>query len=78
MYTGVGANPIYARYVSSNNGSNIDFHRQAIGTTIHKLGHAFGLAHYNNNIYSIMCQTGAGRIVQRVQKTDNDAINVIY
>ncbi|NCU34130.1 matrixin family metalloprotease [Candidatus Saccharibacteria bacterium] len=50
----------------------------ALGTTIHEMGHAFGLAHYNNNQYSIMCQTGYGRKVQRVQKTDNDAINQLY
>lgn len=51
---------------------------QARGTTIHEMGHAFGLAHYNSNKYSIMCQTGYGRIVQRVQKTDNDTINILY
>lgn len=130
MYTGVGANPIYVTYVSSNNGSNLDFHRknnsfwgdsttlaetrfflrnnqrinpmtsnwfyaeiyinhdtysnpnfsndQALGTTIHEIGHALGLDHYNSNPYSIMCQTRYGRVVQRVQRTDNDTVNYLY
>lgn len=49
----------------------------ALGTTIHEMGHAWGLAH-TTNVYSIMCQTGAGRVVQRVQQADNDAVNIIY
>lgn len=49
----------------------------ALGTTIHEMGHAFGLNH-TTNVNSIMCQTGSGRVVQRVQQTDNDAINIIY
>lgn len=52
---------------------------QALGTTIHEMGHAFGLDHYNTNSYSIMAQLGPGnRIVQRVQPTDNDSVNIIY
>jgi len=51
---------------------------QALGTVIHEMGHAFGLAHYNTNVNSIMCQTSYGRAVQRVQKCDNDAINAKY
>lgn len=51
---------------------------QAQGTTIHEMGHAFGLDHYNSNIYSVMCQTAYGRAVQAVQKVDNDAIDIIY
>jgi hypothetical protein len=51
---------------------------QAQGTVIHEMGHAFGLAHDQGNPYSIMCQTGAGRIVQSVQKVDNDAILTLY
>lgn len=136
MYTGHGANPIYMKYVSSNNGSTMDIYtkknsywakkglgnnilaetlhydsnskyfnpkatvknwvwteiyinddnfrkssfsdEQAKGTIIHEMGHAFGLDHNNPNPYSIMCQTGAGRKVQRVQKTDSDAINRLY
>lgn len=135
MYTGVGANPIYIKYVSSSNGSTMDIHckkdsywtsqglygvlaetlhydsndkyfnpsstvknwvwtriyinddnfkdnsfsdEQAKGTIIHEMGHAFGLKHNNTNKYSIMCQTSYGRISQRVQKTDNDAINRLY
>ena len=136
MYTGHGANPIYMKYVSSNNGSTMDIYtkknsywvskglgnsilaetlhydsnwkyfnpkatvknwvwtqiyinddnfrkssfsdEQAKGTIIHEMGHAFGLDHNNPNPKSIMCQTGAGREVQRVQKTDSDAINRLY
>ena len=129
MYTG-WANPVYINYVSSNYGSNLDFHQnynayfgdpniiawtqfynssgsqinpassnwfyaevhinddfyrrpsftnsQAQGTTTHEVGHALGLAHYQTNPYSIMCQTGAGRVVQTVQKVDNDAVNILY
>ena len=51
---------------------------QAQGTIIHEMGHAFGLMHNNSNQNSIMCQTGYGRIVQRVQSVDNDAINRKY
>ena len=130
MYTG-WSNPIYINYVSSNYGSNLDFHQnyssyflggsntlawtrffnsggteiypnsanwyyaevhinddayrdpsftnaQAQGTTIHEVGHALGLAHYNSNPYSIMCQTSYGRVSQTVQKVDNDAVNILY
>lgn len=124
------SNKIKMTVVSSNAGSNIDFHRQnnsfwplsgilaetrhfqwgslqvnprisnwnfteihinhdtfrnsnfsneaARGTIIHELGHAFGLDENNGNINSVMCQYGAGRNVQRVQKVDNDAVNLIY
>ena len=50
----------------------------ALGTTIHEIGHAFGLAHYNANLFSVMCQTAAGRVVQRVTVVDNDAVNILY
>lgn len=50
----------------------------AIGTFIHEIGHAFGLAHNNQNPNSIMCQTKYNRQVQRVQKVDNDALNELY
>jgi len=124
------SNPINLTFVSSNYGSNMDFHLknksfwggstsilgqanyflngaridprtsnwyyaeiyinhdafikpsltndQALGTTIHEMGHAFGLDEYNTNKYSVMCQLGAGRLVQRVQKTDNDAVKGLY
>ncbi|MDQ4503166.1 matrixin family metalloprotease [Sinomonas sp. ASV322] len=130
MYPG-WSNPIYVNYVSSNVGSNLDFHSNndayfgggmtiiawttffsstgapldptlsdwyyaevhinndvysspsisndmALGTTIHEVGHALGLAHYNSNPYSIMCQTSYGRVVQRVQQVDNDSILYLY
>lgn len=51
---------------------------QALGTTIHEMGHAFGLAHDYVNRYSIMCTLDYGRVVQRVQPPDNDAINIKY
>lgn len=131
MYPG-WSNPIYMNFVSSNYGSNMDFHlnndayfgggmnyyagteyysgsgsqiwsppasnwayaeihinnnmfslpsftnAQAQGTIRHEMGHAFGLAHWNSNPYSIMCETGSGRIVQSVQLPDNDAIKTLY
>lgn len=52
--------------------------KMALGTTIHEMGHAFGLDHYNSNPNSIMCQTSYGRVAQKVKKTDNDAINTLY
>ncbi|MEF9893366.1 matrixin family metalloprotease [Anaerorhabdus sp.] len=50
---------------------------QAKGTVIHELGHSFGLQHDNNNRYSIMCQS-TSRLVETVQKVDNDAIVAKY
>lgn len=44
------------------------------GTIIHEMGHAFGLAHNNENPRSIMCQTKYYRLVQRVQAVDNNSI----
>ena len=124
------SNPINMTFVSSNNGSNMDFYLRyngfwggvpgilaetrfyatsgakvdpavknwyytniyinhdmysspyisndmALGTTIHEMGHAFGLKHYSSNPNSIMCEA-TYRNVQRVKKTDNDAINILY
>ncbi|MCX8074814.1 MAG: hypothetical protein N2749_04420 [Clostridia bacterium] len=48
------------------------------GTICHEMGHVMGLNENNGNIYSIMCQTGAGRATQRVGKDDHDAINLKY
>lgn len=134
MYTGVGANPIYIKFVSSKSGSLMDFYAKkssywtaqgtgngilaetlfydinnnyfspithkknwvwteiyinddnfkkssfsndnALGTVIHEMGHAWGLAHTTDR-YSIMCQSTT-RVVQRVQKQDNDAVNRLY
>ena len=42
------------------------------------MGHAFGLAHNNSNVNSIMCQTSHSRAVQRVQQVDNDAVKSKY
>lgn len=42
------------------------------------MGHAFGLAHNNSNPYSVMCQLGEGRKVQRVQRVDNEPIKRKY
>ena len=51
---------------------------QAQGTMIHEMGHTLGLNENNDNPYSVMCQLGAGRIVQRVQECDNNAIKAKY
>ena len=51
-------------------------HRE--GTLTHELGHAWGLGHNNENQNSVMCQTGYGRKVNKVQKVDNDAFNALY
>lgn len=49
-----------------------------IGTIAHEMGHAFGLDHANLNPYSIMCQTGSRRIVQRPQEVDDAVVRNIY
>lgn len=49
-----------------------------IGTAAHEIGHAFGLAHNNSNVYSIMCQTGSGRKVSQAQVCDLNGINHLY
>lgn len=83
--TGGGINPTVSDWAYAEVHINNDVYssssisnEQALGTTIHEIGHAFGLAHYNNNVYSIMCQTAYGRVSQRVQLVDNDAINILY
>ena len=52
--------------------------QQVQGTMAHEIGHAFGLAHRNDNPYSIMCQLGSGRIVYQVQKIDQDTVTAKY
>lgn len=48
------------------------------GTIAHEFGHAWGLAHNQDNQHSIMCQLGAGRLVNTVQQVDQNAFNSIY
>ncbi len=48
------------------------------GTITHEIGHALSMGENNGNVNSIMCQTGAGRAVQRVKKIDNDKVVSIY
>ncbi len=70
----------YARiYINDDNFRKSSFtDEQAQGTIIHEMGHAFGLNENYTNQYSIMCQLGNGRKVQRVQVVDNNAINRKY
>lgn len=51
---------------------------QRKGVFAHELGHGMGLSHQNNNQYSIMCQTSYGRIVERAEAIDCNAINHLY
>lgn len=51
---------------------------EAQGTVIHEMGHAFGLAHNNDNKFSIMCNGSQGRQIERVMPCDNNSINVKY
>ena len=48
------------------------------GTIAHEIGHAFVLAHWNSNPYSIMTQDSCGRIVSTVQEADNQHLNQKY
>lgn len=57
---------------------NIISNEVATGTFAHEFGHAFGLAHANSNTNSIMCQLAYGRLVNTVQKVDNDTLNYLY
>lgn len=48
------------------------------GTIAHEFGHAWGLGHNNENVNSIMCSVGYGRVAQTVQQVDQDAFNRLY
>lgn len=83
--TGGSVDPSYSNWAYAEVHINNDVYSSAgttneaaLGTTIHEMGHAFGLAHYNGIPFSIMCQTAYGRVVQRVAGVDNDAINNLY
>lgn len=44
----------------------------------HEIGHAMGLDENNTNPYSIMCQMGSNRKVDRAQYIDLNQINILY
>lgn len=44
----------------------------------HEFGHVLGLNDNNNNVNSIMCQTGAGRAVNKPQYVDSEEVVSIY
>jgi hypothetical protein len=44
----------------------------------HEIGHGIGLGEYNTNPYSIMCQIGSNRQVDRAQQVDLNQINILY
>ena len=48
------------------------------GTIAHEMGHVFGLDETNNDVYSIMCQKGAGRLVYEPQVGDLRPIQQMY
>lgn len=48
------------------------------GVICHEMGHVFGLDHNNDNIYSIMCQLGSGRVVYTPGLADHYGINAMY
>jgi len=48
------------------------------GTITHEFGHVWGFDENNSNPYSIMCQNASGRVVQTVQKVDNNAFKLKY
>ena len=51
-------------------------HKQ--GVIAHEMGHVFGLAHNNDNPYSIMCQGAYGRVTETVGLADHYGINAMY
>lgn len=72
-------NWLYSKiYLSLDSLAPNPYYAKIQGTIAHEIGHAFGLKHYNNNPYSIMCQVAYGRKVETVQKEDSDAINQKY
>ena len=48
------------------------------GVIAHEMGHVFGLAHNNDNVYSIMCQSAYNRVTETVGLADHYGINAMY
>lgn len=76
-YINPTSNWFYAEIYINDDSNRNRYYEEVQGTITHEMGHALGLAHYNNNSYSIMAQSWT-RKVQVVQQCDNDAINYLY
>lgn len=71
-----GGNWFYADIYINLDALNYNMSIQA--TVAHEMGHAFGLAHWNSNPYSIMAQDSCQRVVSTVQAADNQHLNQKY
>lgn len=71
-----GGEPMYNYFYTEIKFSS--YHQMTVDTIIHEMGHAFGLAHYDSNAYSIMYPYRDYRMVTTVQKEDHDTINYLY